>query len=308
MEKKKKKGRLLSNIFFVLMFVVGLGVLIYPRISDLYYKMEASEQITAFESGKSKMDDEEIKRRMGLAFAYNDALVKGNLSDPFDSERFEEGVAEYARMLEVHEQIGHVNIPKLSLDIPIYAGTAEVVLQKGIGHLEGTSLPVGGNSTHAVITGHRGLPTAKLFTDLDKLVIGDKFYIHNIGEIIAYQVDQVLVIEPTDFSELLIAPGHDYVTLLTCTPYMVNSHRLIVRGHRVDYVPAVAEREIQENNASNRYRDLFYGTLAVLILLILFNVRRALKEKKQRKKREAEEKLLQSQGGTPEKERRNSDE
>ena len=141
-------------------------------------------------------------------------------------------------MLEVREMIGHIEIPKIGQDLPVYAGTSEEVLQKGVGHLEGTSLPVGGNSTHSVLTAHSGLPEATLFTELRKLEIGDKFYIHNIKEILAYQVDQIKVVEPTDFNDLLIDPGHDYVTLLTCTPLMINTHRLLVRGHRVEYVQA----------------------------------------------------------------------
>ena len=150
----------------------------------------------------------------------------------------------------------------------------------GAGHLEGTSLPIGGNSTHSVITAHTGLPKAKLFTDLNKLEIGDKFYIHNIEGVLAYQVDQVLVIEPTDFKDLLIEPGHDYVTLLTCTPIMVNSHRLIVRGHRVDYVPAVDEASIAEHAASFMYMYLFYAAIALIVLLLLLLLYLRSKQKK----------------------------
>ena len=161
--------------------------------------------------------------------------------------------------------------------------------KQGIGHLEGTSLPVGGNSTHSVLTAHRGLPNARLFSQLDQMVVGDKFYIHYIGGTLAYQVDQILVIEPTDFSELLVVPGHDYVTLLTCTPYMINSHRLLVRGHQVDYVPEVEERLIAENKAAYFYKYAFFGTLAVLVFVLFVLFVGWIKKRRAKKKAKIEE-------------------
>lgn len=150
-------------------------------------------------------------------------------------------------MLEVHEKIGHVEIPAIHQDIPLFAGTTERVLQKGLGHLENTSLPVGGKNTHSIITGHRGLPDKKLFTDLDKMKIGDMIYVHNIQGILAYKVERIKVIKPDDFSDLKIKKDTDRLTLLTCTPYMVNSHRLIVTGHRVPYAPeATGHQSTQE--------------------------------------------------------------
>lgn len=165
-------------------------------------------------------------------------------------------------------------------ELPVYAGTVEDVLQKGVGHLEGTSLPVGGNNTHSVLTAHRGLPDKKLFRELDKLQVGDRFYFHNIGETLAYQVDHVEIIEPTDFEKLLVAPGHDYMTLLTCHPYMINSHRLIVRGHRIPYVEAQEEKDLKENQTSKMYQYLFYATLAVLILVLINDYRKEKERKK----------------------------
>lgn len=177
------------------------------------------------ERGLSELEQEEIDRRLALAHAFNEALNGGanEVTDPYSEEEKQEGVAEYARMLEIHEKMGVVEVPKINEKLPIYAGTAEEILQKGVGHLEGTSLPVDGNSTHSVLIAHSGLSTAKLFTDLEKLEIGDKFYIHHIGGTLAYQVNQIKVIKPTDFSDLLIEPGHDYVTLLTCTPTGINT-------------------------------------------------------------------------------------
>lgn len=276
--KKTKKKR--KNTIPYLIMLIGLIVLCYPLISRWYYRIEANEQVLDFQAGVDEMEQAEIDRRLDLAHAYNEAILNGNagIEDPYDEQRLEQGIAEYARMLEIHEKIGIVEIPKINEKLPIYAGTAEEVLQKGTGHLEGTSLPVGGNNTHAVITAHSGLPEKKLFTDLEKLEIGDKFYIHNIGGILAYQVNQIKVIDPTDFSDLLIQPGHDYVTLLTCTPTGINTHRLIVRGHQVPYVPEVDEKIIAENKTSFMYRYLFYISLVLIIILLL--IIRALRRKK----------------------------
>ena len=280
-KKKKKKKR---NWPFILIFLLGLGILCYPLISRLYYRVEANNQVSDFQAARAQLDPEEVKRRMSLSRAFNDSLANNISGDPYDKEKADEGRAYYAQMLELHEKIGHVQIPKIDINIPIYAGTAEEVLQKGAGHLEGTSLPIGGNSSHTVITAHSGLPKARLFTDLSQLEIGDKFYIHNIEGVLAYQVDQILTIDPSDFSDLLITPGHDYATLLTCTPVMINTHRLIVRGHRVEYVPEVEERIIAENIASFQYKYLFFGALAVIILLLIIIL--LLRKKKKRIERE----------------------
>lgn len=295
-EKKKrlKRKRIRNNILFTIVFLIGLFVLAYPQISRIYYRIEANEQVANFEKGKSEINQKEIDERMKLAEAYNQSLNNKDLEDPYDEETRKLGMAHYAKMLEIHEKIGVVEIPTIDIKIPLYAGTSETVLQMGAGHLENTSLPIGGNSTHSVISAHSGLPTARLFSDLEKVKIGDKFYIHNIKETLAYVVDDISVIEPTDFSKLLIVPGHDYVTLLTCTPYMVNTHRLLVRGHRVEYVPEVEERIIAENRTSFTYKYLFYGALAIIALLLFYlfllrrKKKRAEQEIKAAKKRQLE--------------------
>lgn len=282
---KKKKKKWISNLIIMIIFLIGLLVLSYPIISRIYYRIEANEQIKDFDIEKKNLSNKEIDKRMKLARAFNDSLVNNVNHDPYDEKLKREGRQEYARMLEIHERIGHVEIPKIDTNIPVYAGTTENVLQIGAGHLEGTSLPIGGNSTHTVITAHSGLPTARLFSDLKSLEIGDKFYIHNIKETMAYQVDQIKVIDPSNFSDLLISQGHDYATLLTCTPIMINTHRLLVRGHRVFYVPAVEEKIIAEHAASHVYRYLFYGSLFLIFILIIliFLIRK--------KKKQAEKKL-----------------
>ncbi|MDY5435312.1 class C sortase [Peptostreptococcus porci] len=269
-----------KNTIFVLMFLFGFLILMYPLVSKLYYRVESNFQVQEFEKAKEEFPTAEIKKKIQLAQAYNTTLDPSKMVDAFSSKQ-KAGIAEYARMLEVKEKIGHIEIPKIDQDLPIYAGTSEEVLQKGAGHLEGTSLPIGGKSTHTVITAHRGLPTAQLFTNLDKLEKGDVFYVHNIEKTLAYKVDRILTVEPSNFEPVLVTKGDDFCTLLTCTPYMINSHRLLVRGHRIPYV--ASEHKKAETEA------LFYRILKLLLivlcLLILFYlVYRYLKNRRKKKK------------------------
>ncbi|KKC17796.1 sortase [Streptococcus dysgalactiae subsp. equisimilis] len=217
------------------------------------YYQASHANINVFKRTVTTIDRTEIKRRLELAKAYNASLsvtstqaTQPVLKDPYSEEQKKAGRAEYARMLEVREQIGHVMIPKINQDLPIYAGSGEDNLQRGVGHLEGTSLPIGGPSTHAVLTAHRGLPTARLFTDLDKMRRGDRF------------------------DELCLVPDKDYVTLLTCTPYMINSHRLLVRGVRVPLTSRQAKKEsLTAVRPYQYYRWLVYLAIAVLIILVM---------------------------------------
>lgn len=268
-KSKKKAQSKKSKWIWRAIFLIGFLVMLYPLINRLYYRIDSTGQLDTFKAETGNLSTDEVKRRMDLAHAYNDSLSGDIADDPYTRKKQDEGRKEYARMLEVAEMIGHVEIPRINQDLPIYAGTSEDILQKGVGHLEGTSLPVGGNSTHSVLTAHSGLPEATLFTHLNQLEIGDKFYVHNIEGVMAYQVDQIKVIEPSNFDDLLVAPGHDYVTLLTCTPIMINTHRLIVRGHRVPYVPAVDEELIRTNRANWIFRILFFVALFLILVLII---------------------------------------
>lgn len=268
--KKNKKKLLLP---YILMFLAGLLILVYPFISQLYYKVDSSYIVKDFEKATKQIKKKELEDRLELARAYNKTLDPSRINDPY-GEDAKKGIAEYARMLEVQELIGHVEIPKIGEDLPIYAGTSENVLQKGAGHLEGTSLPIGGKSTHTVITAHRGLATAKLFRDLDKLEKGDIFLIHNIEKTLAYKVDQILTVEPTDFDPVLVSAGEDYATLLTCTPYVVNSHRLLVRGHRVPYNKELIREQTSFWNSYSLYIIIGSVILLLLILYLIFRKRR----------------------------------
>lgn len=278
---KKTRKRRKKQWPFLVVFILGLLVMSYPLVSRFYYRIESTQQVEYFDDEKKKLTEAEVRKRIELAHAFNKSLNNVISTDPYVKKRMEAGRQEYARMLEINELIGHVEIPKIDTDIPIYAGTVEDVLQKGAGHLEGTSLPVGGSSTHTVITAHSGLPTAKLFTDLSKLRVGDKFFIHNLSQVLAYEVDQIRTVEPSNFSDLLITPHKDYATLLTCTPIMINTHRLLVRGHRVAYKP----HEFDSLNKKNK--KIFWlktiGFVLLLLLIIRWIYRKIRKKSKKNK-------------------------
>lgn len=260
-EKIKKNWKI------ILIFILGLLIATYPIISNYYYTIDNNNQIAEFNEAVAQMPSKEVLERIELAKAYNDTLDPSRLADPY-TEREKKGVENYARMLEVREKIGYIDIPKIGQQIPVYAGTSEDVLQHACGHLEGTSLPIGGKDTHAVITAHRGLPQVKLFRDLDKMEVGDLFFFTNVKETLAYKVDQILVVEPWNFEPVLVVEGKDLMTLLTCTPYMINSQRLLVRGHRVPYVPEVKE-EIER--AKFNYKSLIVpGLILAIVMLIIY--------------------------------------
>lgn len=276
MAKTDKKSRML-DIFLVVILLIGVTVFAFPFVSQYIYWQAANVEIKNFDLAKVELSQNEIDERIELAHAYNYSLStnysSSDLVDPYSETEIQEGKVAYARMLEVNEQIGYITIPKISVKLPMFAGTNEDVLQKGVGHLEGSSLPVGGINTHAILTAHRGLPTASLFTDLDQMEIDDIFYIDTIGGTLAYQVDQILVIEPTDFSELELVENQDYITLLTCTPYMINSHRLIVRAKRIAYIPEMEDENIEiKSKAFPLWQQwALYIIIFIIVLISFFN-------------------------------------
>lgn len=281
---KKRLAKLATTIrnnkIRTLIFLLGSLILLFPIVSQVSYYLASHQNINRFEREVSKMDTSAIDRRIALAKAYNETVSRNPLViDPFTRKQ-KEGLREYARMLEVHEQIGHVAVPSIGVDIPIYAGTAESVLQKGSGHLEGTSLPVGGQSTHAVLTAHRGLPTARLFTDLNKVKKGQIFYVTNIKETLAYKVVSIKVVNPTALSTVKVVKGKDYMTLLTCTPYMINSHRLLIKGERIPYDSTKAEK-CKEQAIQGYYLSLVLKILLGLLigLFIVIMMRRWMKHR-----------------------------
>lgn len=221
-----------STIFLILILVVGLSLMLYPSFSNWWNEAHQSRAIAAYSQEVSKLDENRYDELWQQAWEYNRSLVgRENAYLLDDSQK-----AEYERLLDVSGMgiMGYIEIPSLKVSLPIYHGTEESVLQVAVGHLEWTSLPVGGESTHCILSGHRGLPSAKLFTDLDRLVVGDRFRLGVLDQVLTYEVDQILIVEPQDTEALLIEEGKDLCTLVTCTPYGINTHRLLVRGHRVE--------------------------------------------------------------------------
>lgn len=225
----KKK---VTTILLILIFVAGLAILAYPTISDYWNSFHSSRAIMSYADTVSALSEEDYDRLFSEAQAYNRRML--DRTNPFlPSEQEKE---EYEQLLNTGGDgiMGYIEIPIIDVTIPIYHGTSEGVLQVAVGHLDWTSLPVGGESTHAVLSGHRGLPSAELFTRLDRLAVGDVFMLNILNEVLTYEVDQILIVLPEDVSALQITEGKDYCTLVTCTPYGINTHRILVRGHRVD--------------------------------------------------------------------------
>ena len=221
-----------STMILILILVVGLSLMLYPSFSNWWNEAHQSRAIAAYSQEVSKLDENRYDELWQQAWEYNRSLVgRENVYLLDDSQK-----AEYERLLDVSGMgiMGYIEIPSINVSLPIYHGTEESVLQVAVGHLEWTSLPVGGESTHCVLSGHRGLPSAKLFTDLDRLVVGDRFRLGVLDQVLTYEVDQILIVEPQDTEALLIEEGKDLCTLVTCTPYGINTHRLLVRGHRVE--------------------------------------------------------------------------
>lgn len=221
----------LSTILLILIFLAGLSLLLYPTVSDYWNSLHQSQAISDYADQVANLDQETHQKLWKAAKRYNKNLAKtGNHFVLTEDEQ-----KEYEKQLNVSGTgiIGYIEIPAIKCSLPIYHGTDEAVLEIAIGHIAGTSLPVGGKGTHCVLSGHRGLPSAKLFTDLDQLTEGDLFMIRVLDKTLTYEVDQIRIVEPQDTSDLAIEEGKDLCTLVTCTPYGINSHRLLVRGHRV---------------------------------------------------------------------------
>ena len=227
----KKKNRFVTILLFLILFA-GLSLLLYPTVSDYWNSLHQSRAIASYSEEVANIDEERYAHLWDEAKEYNKALLSRNNTYLLDDEQR----AIYDSILDISGLgiMGYIEIPSISCSLPIYHGTDESVLQIAIGHLDWTSLPVGGENTHCVLSGHRGLPSAKLFTNLDKLVVGDVFMLRVLDEILTYEVDQILIVEPHVTENLLVEEGMDYCTLVTCTPYGVNSHRLLVRGHRIE--------------------------------------------------------------------------
>ena len=227
----QKRSRL-STVLLILTFFAGLGLLLYPTVSDRWNRQHSTQAITVYEQSLQDAGDDTRAQLLQEAEAYNLALQQTGIRWSFTEEQH----AQYESALDLSGDgmFGYIEIEKIDCRLPVYHGTGEAVLLAGAGHLEGSSLPIGGEGTHCMISGHRGLPSARLFTDLDQLVVGDRFVLRTMDLVLTYEVDRIRVVLPNEVDELCIYPGEDYCTLITCTPYGINSHRLLVRGRRVE--------------------------------------------------------------------------
>ena len=224
----------LPLFLFTVFFIAGLSIMLYPVVSNVMKEREFDQVIVNYQKQVNTDIKQDSKKLLKEAENYNKGLTSATITDIFTSSEVESS-SDYLEILDIDQNgtMGYISIPKIDVKIPIYHGTSAKVLQKGVGHVEGSSFPVGGETTHSILAAHRGLPSARLFTDLDQMKKGDKFYIYIMDQVLAYQVDQILVIDPSNTEPLQIQNGKDYITLVTCTPYAVNTHRLLVRGARI---------------------------------------------------------------------------
>ena len=274
-------------IFLTLGFLVGICILLYPAFSDFWNSKAQSRAITDYESVLDNLDENEYSAIFERAHAYNKALYETNY--PLMDYKNVPGYYDTLRITD-NDMIGYLKIDRIGVELPIYHGTSDDVLNRGVGHLEGSSLPIGGENTHSIMSAHRGLPSSKLFTDLDRMEIGDTFQIIILDQILTYQVDFIKVIEPTDVSDLQIIEGGDYCTLFTCTPYGINTHRLLVRGVRIE---TIKEKPIiYVSNEAFRIEPLLVTPavaapmLLVLLIHLLVKYREPPKTVQQKKKEE----------------------
>lgn len=286
MRKKnvQKKKFYIGDIFRIIVLLIAFSVLLYPTVSNYLYEKNGARVISSYDENAVRLSESEKQAMLEAARQYNRELL-GNIEllDPFSPLK-KEVDARYQSLLNTNEagMMGYIRIPKIDVELPIYHGTEERILQSGVGHFEGTSLPVGGESSHTVLTGHRGLPSKLLFTDLDQMKEGDIFYLKILGETFAYKIDQILTVLPENTKALTIEPGKDYATLVTCTPYAVNTHRLLVRGSRIPYEEAV--RQVPDEKIAPTLPFQVKVLLAAIgVLVLIFIVYQLWKKTRKRK-------------------------
>lgn len=282
----KQSARKIVMFFMIIGFIFGLSILLYPLVSNAWNRMREERLFQAYLEKNTAESSVDYETEWEKARNYNEGLRPIILPDSFVAATtpYTEDEA-YAACLNLEGDglMGYIVIPKIDVKIPIYHSTEEAVLEKGAGHLQGSSLPVGGESTHAVLAAHRGLPSASLFTDLDQLQEGDQFYLYILNDILAYEVDQIKVVMPEETDALNVERGEDHVTLLTCTPYGINTHRLLVRGSRVPYDPQTAEEQGRHKATGMNTNYLFWVLIglgsAVLFMIVVYIIRRLIRRK-----------------------------
>lgn len=288
--------RILTTCLAVLCFFAAVGIMLYPMVSSYVNEKYRSEIQTVYEEQVQQKDDTAIREAWEQAVAYNSAITPGATdTDAYSKEAILAASQEYDAMLNITGNgiMGYVEIPKINVYLPIFHGTGSDSLERGVGHLVGSSLPVGGESTHTVLTGHSGMASQKMFTDLEQLLPGDVFYLHVLDEVLAYQVDEINTVLPYDTSLLGIYTGQDLCTLVTCTPIGVNTHRLLVRGHRIEYEVAVKVQEeitVQQEETKSSWQEQYYlglmlGVLALMVIGLVFAITALVRRLHRRKSR-----------------------
>ena len=261
------------TIGIALTFLVGILLFSYPYLASYLSEVNGSYAVESYREAVEQTDSIQTEAAWQEAVKYNDSLSGNPVRDPFVAGSGMVMQDNYYEVLNLYDSMGYIEIPKIRVELPIYHGTSEAVLQKGSGHLEGSSLPIGGEGTHSVLTGHSGLVHAKIFTDLSELKMGDLFLINVLDRVAAYEVDQIQVVEPNDTQHLKRVPGEDYCTLITCTPYGVNSHRLLVRGTRVEYAPQTETPDQAPRGLTSEQRLLLAAAcIASVVVLIVIAV------------------------------------
>ena len=262
----------LMKVGLVLIFITGLGILLYPIISNLLMNIFQTTAIQEYNYTVEQMQQDRIEEILSEARIYNEQFKNTVVVDPFSQEAENNKSSEYNEILNIDGTMGYIEIPKINVNLPIFHGTSEEVLKRGVGHIETTPLPIGGEGNHSVLSAHRGLPSAKLFTDLDKLEIGDVFMIKMLTETLVYKINQIKVVEPTDTQYLQAEEGEDYITLITCTPYAINTHRMLVRGTRMDtdeYLATINNGNLDNEKDTINYLFIFI-IVVIIVLIVIF--------------------------------------
>lgn len=302
------KSRLIT-IFLVILLITGIGILSYPMISNMLHDQKRDEILTEYNEELAKMPDEKLETVRETAERYNRSLSDMVIiSDPFDSDAAGSLDEDYMQTLNLEKNgvMAYVEVPRLDICEPVYHGTSDKVLAKGVGHLMGTSLPIGGKGTHAVLSGHTGLPDAEIFTKLESIKEGDIFLIRVLNETLAYRTDQIKVVEPSDTDDLKIDSEQDYVTLVTCTPYGINSHRLLVRGIRTEYTPELqkeADKQKSEGTDGENWKRIYgksilEGVLIAFLLIFMIVLFSCMRRKRYARKYAERNRTHRSRNGT----------
>ena len=279
------------KIILIIGFVGGLAISLYPLVSNMQARKSQVNVISNYQSEIDNSNEEKIAQEKDLAYTYNRKLNQTIiLSDPFDPNAISMADEQYYEILNFADDgvMGYIKIPRINVNLPIYHGTDSEHMLKGVGHLVGTSFPIGGIDSHSVLSAHSGLSSADLFTNLIDLENGDLFYVYVLDEILAYEVDNIKVVEPTETNDLRIVKGEDYVTLVTCTPFGINSHRLLVRGHRVEYNPDIEKEEAKKANDDVWFKEyiksIISGVGVIIAILVIAFVVKKVKEMIRRKR------------------------